>query len=386
MQYTIIGGIKYKNKAAKKLNIPAFEPSKAEIYISDATPVCQVGDKVSKGDLIAKSINGFCVYASLSGDISRISEDFITVCGNTSQEAKPIDEYSGGFDAESRHELISYMLLAGLPDSTEILLRQEMGNTRRVIINCMYDPSKEHAEKIINGAKIILLALGIRSAVITIPKSSKGLAKAIEKTTYDREMFLIAMLPKIHPLEAPEAISRAVYPYTPFSDVYVLSPLSCMAVYDAFNESTAYTGHRIRVRYKKYYEDIFCPAGTSFGDLKKHFAENAPAKASKWQVVVGNSGIGFPQEDERIIGSDIASVTFKKGYLSLAEKHSSCISCGKCRKVCPAELSPYMIVSGAAMDGAFKCMSCGCCSKVCPVGIPLAEKIDNYLRGCNDDK
>ena len=67
MQYTIIGGIKYKNKAAKKLNIPAFEPSKAEIYISDATPVCQVGDNVDRrlATVLVGNVNGKII------DISR---------------------------------------------------------------------------------------------------------------------------------------------------------------------------------------------------------------------------------------------------------------------------------------------------------------------------
>lgn len=386
MQYTIVGGIKYKNKATKKMNIPAFEPTVADIYTSDATVLVKEGDKVATGSVIARNENGFTVYSSLDGEITAISDGFVSVCGKYNPDALPIEEYSHDFSSDNRSELISYMLLSGLPDSVEISLRQEMGNTRYVIINCMSEPSSENAEKILNGAKIILLALGIRSAVITLSKKNKKLARAFEKLTYDRKMFLIAMLPRIHPLEIPEAIAKALYPYTPFDDVFVLSPSSCISTYDVFNSSKPYVGHNLVIRYKKYYAPVFCPSGTRFEDLNCFFSENGPKKDSRWENIVGLSGIGINRHKAKIIGGDIRVVSFKKASISNAEKYSCCISCGKCREVCPAELSPYIIASGVARNGIDKCISCGCCSQVCPACIGLAEIIDGMKGGVNDEK
>jgi len=59
----------------------------------------------------------------------------------------------------------------------------------------------------------------------------------------------------------------------------------------------------------------------------------------------------------------------------------SCIRCGRCTEVCPANLLPQQLYwyarSGnqdAAQDfGLFDCIECGCCAHVCPSHIPLVQ-------------
>lgn len=385
MQYTIIGGIKRKLTTAKKMNIPPFEPSEVDIFISEAAPIVLVGENVVTGQAIAKNDDGFTIYSSIDGRVEKITNKFISLCGNLKADVKSLEPYTGNFDAEDRDKLIEYLLGAGIPDAIEISLRREMGNTKQVIINCMSESSTENLEEIINGAKIILLALGKRNAVIALSKKNKKLAKAIEKIRYDREMFLIAMLPERHPLEDPRAISTALFPYTAYDDVFAISPYSCIGAYEAFIRQKPYIGRLLKLVYKNRYTLVFCPAGTNFQKLSEYATQSLTAKNKKLEAFVGVSGIGTPIDGEMIIGDDINAVTFKKSSPTKAEKNAICISCGKCRSVCPRELSPYMIASGACTNGIQKCISCGCCSHVCPVGIPLSGLINNKRRGASNE-
>jgi electron transport complex protein RnfC len=59
----------------------------------------------------------------------------------------------------------------------------------------------------------------------------------------------------------------------------------------------------------------------------------------------------------------------------------SCIRCGKCTEVCPADLLPqqlYWYARSGNYDAAqdydlFDCIECGCCAYVCPSHIPLVQ-------------
>jgi electron transport complex protein RnfC len=59
----------------------------------------------------------------------------------------------------------------------------------------------------------------------------------------------------------------------------------------------------------------------------------------------------------------------------------SCIRCGKCTEVCPADLLPqqlYLYARSSNHDAAqdydlFDCIECGCCAYVCPSHIPLVQ-------------
>lgn len=85
-----------------------------------------------------------------------------------------------------------------------------------------------------------------------------------------------------------------------------------------------------------------------------------------------------------------------KGIVLIKEKLSDqpvelgCISCGKCKAVCPVKIDPSEIdakvedkdISEAIRLGAIKCTKCGCCSYVCPSKRNLTQRIYS----CKQDK
>ncbi len=53
----------------------------------------------------------------------------------------------------------------------------------------------------------------------------------------------------------------------------------------------------------------------------------------------------------------------------------ACISCGKCAKVCPMQLSPYQSFSDKNQFDCSDCIKCSTCVKSCPVQLLSLEKI-----------
>jgi electron transport complex protein RnfC len=78
------------------------------------------------------------------------------------------------------------------------------------------------------------------------------------------------------------------------------------------------------------------------------------------------------------------------GLLFLNKKEASkdveynCLHCGRCVDVCPHNLIPSMISTGARNSdwdmaekaGAMDCMKCGTCAYVCPAQIKMVQWID----------
>ena len=379
MQYTLTGGIKYRKKRYKEQPCPDFVPNEVSIFLKDATPITNVGELVKKGAPIAKNDEGFTIYASITGEVTSLDDGFITIAVKEKEtetdEITLLPEYTGELNAESRADLARYLLAAGHPDSAEMDIRRDFGNTKRVILNCISSPDPKDAERIIDGAKIILLSIGIRSAVVAISKKDTKFARAIEKCKYDRNMFLIAMLPVSHPLESPVALRSALIPSANDDNCFVLSTSSCIAAYEAAAERKPFIGHNIRVIYKSSSYHIFCPLGTMVKDIKEYFAPILQRDAEALSICTGISGIGISLSDSTVIGDDITALTITKKIISCSEKPPVCIACGKCSKVCPRKLSPYLLYKKSTESSISDCISCACCSAACPVGIPLAETI-----------
>lgn len=58
---------------------------------------------------------------------------------------------------------------------------------------------------------------------------------------------------------------------------------------------------------------------------------------------------------------------------------TSCIRCGRCERVCPAELRPWLSQGRKRRDWS-GCLRCGACQYVCPAGLPLVAQIEREAR------
>ena len=252
----------------------------------------------------------------------------------------------------------------------------------------------EHAQEVVEGAKIILTILGIKTCYIGIEANKKDAAEAIEKAIgqnhingYDiRVKLLKVKYPQGSEKQLIQSITGRKVPGfgLPFDvGVIVQNVGTTKAIYDAvvlkkplYEKVITISGKGInrqanlRIRIGTRISDIIDYLGGTRPDLKK--------------IVMGGPMMGFAISDV-----DVPVTKITSGILFLTQDeidtrpYGHCIRCGWCLEACPMGLSPneigIYVEAGRADEtsqfGVFECFECGCCAYVCPAKRPLVQFI-----------
>ena len=101
-------------------------------------------------------------------------------------------------------------------------------------------------------------------------------------------------------------------------------------------------------------------------------------------LVAGGPMMGVKVDEELVVSANL------NGVLCLNEKEDKranpCIKCGKCVSVCPAKLSPVLIMENFNNKKELiplkpqKCVECGLCSYICPANILVREYVKKAKR------
>lgn len=138
--------------------------------------------------------------------------------------------------------------------------------------------------------------------------------------------------------------------------------------------------------------------GTSLKDV----AEMCGGFKRKLSRIVINGtvkGVSVKNLDIPVVKS-MKSIEFVPARQVKNPSSETCVRCGNCRKICPAELWPgnlYRIMhldgkacglldSKTIADSAILCMECGLCNSVCPSRLPLQQTISLLKEKINDDE
>ena len=126
-------------------------------------------------------------------------------------------------------------------------------------------------------------------------------------------------------------------------------------------------------------QNVIAPIGTSISDM---FAFCGGLKCDPAKVIYGGPmmGVTVPSVDLPVIKNTNAVLTLTEKEARLP-KTTPCIRCGNCTNTCPFGLTPAAIAKAynnkdaALLDelSVNTCMECGCCSFVCPANRPLVQ-------------
>lgn len=98
-------------------------------------------------------------------------------------------------------------------------------------------------------------------------------------------------------------------------------------------------------------------------------------------LIAGGPLMGVKVNEDLVVSSNLNCVLSLNYNLM---KENPCLNCGKCVRVCPAKLSPVMIMKN---DKEYleseKCIECGLCSYVCPANINVREYVRKAKRRDN---
>lgn len=254
---------------------------------------------------------------------------------------------------------------------------------------------REHADEIVDGARIMAHALGAPRVVIAIEQNKPQAIEIMRKAAAQVSNVEIASVPVQYPMGSERHLVQAVTgretparKLTADLGVVVHNVATARAVRQAVRFgrpllSRVVTVSGGAVRDPQNVETLI---GTKVSDLVK-FCGGFSVEPER--LVNGGPMMGQP-----LPSLDVPVIKGTSGILALTHDEinelpvSPCIRCGTCVTICPCGLSPVEMsafirkdnLDGASKLGVMDCISCGSCSWVCPSHIPLVQYF-NYAKG-----
>jgi len=412
----MFGGIKIKsNKNLTRYesieNLPV--PAEVTLYTSQhigapSKPVVKRGDEVKKGQLIAEPSQGCsaALHASINGKVKEIStvdkpggvlSEAIIIQKDGEQEAvdymRPLKKITAEtIRARVLEAGIVGMGGAGFP--AHIKLNPPKKIDTALLNGCECEPFLtadervmiEEAEKVVDGFKIAIEAVGAQKGVIGIEDDKPQAIDAVKKALAGQDNMEVAVLPKVYPQGYEKKLITAVtgrevpsggLPHDVGVSVHNVG--TCAAIHEAVHEGKPLIERVLTFSGPEAIEraNLKAPVGMSISEIFNYYHIE---KREEYEIYMGGPMMGFCLDS---VDAGIMKTT--SGILvsmPVSFREYPCLRCGKCEQVCPVYLVPQQLnnfYDGRDWDrlkenGLFDCMECGCCSYICPSGIPLTYK------------
>jgi len=381
-------------------------------------PCVKVGDRVCVGQLIGDIPGGLgCpVHSSVSGEVTGV-EEVTTDHGGVSYNIIIKNDYMNTLSESVRpfgkklseatfEEIVSVIRNAGITGMggtafpTYAKLSHAKGKVNKLIINCcegepFVTATKrmilENARGVIGGAKILMMALGVRNGIAVVEKDRKKEIRAIQNELSAGDIFKIAKVSSKYPSGSEKhiyyALTKEEIPSgespVDFGAV-VFNAETCVAVYDAFTRGLPLVNRVITVDGDciSTPKNILVPIGTRASYI---IDQCGGLSASPKKIIFGGPMRGHAQWDPNTpVTKNTSAVLVFSDYFDRESKlEAVCIRCARCVKACPMKLMPLEIAAMTAKGkiekaealGAVDCIECGACTHVCPGGMPCTQLI-----------
>jgi len=422
--YTFRGGIHIdENKNTRRSQIELLNsPKIVSIPLSQhigvpCFPVVKKGDHVNMGQIIGdvdKESLGCPIHASVSGtviDIEEITTPTRTDITNIIIENDMLDTVDSSVvpnkkklvDLESE-DIIDIIRSAGISGMggatfpTYAKIQSAIGKADKMIINCAecepYITANhrlllENPATVINGIKILMKALGLRTTIIAVEDNKLDAINKLEALLINTKMITVCVVKTKYPQgderQLIYAISGKELPTGKLpADLgfVIFNAETCSAVFRALANGMPLIRKIVTVDGDcvKKPKNLLVPIGTPYIDLinscggLKH-----PPKA----IINGGPMMGFAQWDINAPVTKGTSAVLVFSKIPYSSRPFSCIHCGRCVGGCPMRLMPNYIAQftqagdfdGAEEYGASSCVECGSCSYLCPGLVPIVQYV-----------
>lgn len=404
-----------ENKAIEEIAAPAQVILPVSMHIGAPTnPLVSVGDTVKVGQRIAESAAAVSspVHASVSGTVSAIeprlhpngSMVLSIVIDNDFQntpaeELKPVDRFSA-LGADELAEIAKDAGLVGLGGAAfplHIKIKSAIGKVDTLIINgaeCEpYITSDnrlmlEHTDELIEGATIIMKALGLDKVHIAVESNKREAIARLRRIAEQKSHIKLEVLRTKYPQGSEKHLIKAVTgrevpPGGLPADVGAINVnvASAVALYNAVQSGMPLTHKVVTVSGECVAnpKNLRVPLGTPIGEL---FDACGGLKEEPSEILMGGPmmGIGQYSVDVPVIKGTNAVLALT-GKDNIFDDEPTCIRCGKCVSVCPMNLMPIyinMYANKGRLDECERyrvldCIECGCCSYSCPGRLHLVQ-------------
>jgi electron transport complex protein RnfC len=254
---------------------------------------------------------------------------------------------------------------------------------------------REHADAVIDGARIMAHALGAPNIVVGIEENKPQALAAMTVAASAFPNIEIAALPVKYPMGSERHLTLAITgletparKLTADLGVVVHNVATARAVHQAVRLGRPLIARVVTVSGEAMREpkNIEAPIGARVSDLIDFCGGFAQRPE---RLIQGGPMMGTP-----LPNLEVPVVKGTSGILALTAEEINdrpadpCIRCGACVNICACGLTPVELAAhirhddleGAATLGLLDCVSCGSCSWVCPSHIPLVHYF-NYAKG-----
>ncbi|WP_257293721.1 electron transport complex subunit RsxC [Endozoicomonas sp. YOMI1] len=420
--WPLTGGVHPEENKHQSTSCPVSVPPLPETLVLPlsqhaglpADPLIRVGDKVLKGQMIAKA-SGFvsaALHAPTSGTITAIENrpiphasgfyDLCIILAADGQEQwcqlAPVTDYRQLSPAELVEKVrdagISGMGGAGFP--TAIKLAPGTAINTLILNGTECEPyitaddmlMREKADAVIEGAEILQYMLGAQECLIGIEDNKPEAIAAMRRAAAGKNIDIV-VFPAIYPSGGEKQLIQILTAQEVPSGklpadlgMVVQNVGTAVAVKEAIVDGkplisriTTLTGDALTAP-----QNVEALIGTLAQDLLQY----AALKASELSTLVfGGPMMGFSVDrmDIPVIKTSNCLIAATEDEFPAAPDAQACIRCGHCAEACPSSLLPQQLYWHARAENheqlmhhnLFDCIECGACSFVCPSSIPLVQ-------------
>ncbi|MBL8407702.1 MAG: electron transport complex subunit RsxC [Candidatus Accumulibacter sp.] len=397
-------------------------PRPARVYLplqqhvgGAARPVVLVGQQVLKGQLLAQSQGHISapIHAPVSGRVTAIGEvtaphpsglglAAITVESDDTDRWIETDPVADPF-ALAPEEIARRTAAAGVvglggatfPAAVKFALGKRLAVHTLIVNGGECEPylssddriMRDFAEQVVDGARIIMHAIGARDALVGIEDNKPEAMAAMAVAAAAFPEVKIRPVPARYPMGSDKQLIETLTGKEVPADaraaevgVLVHNVSTCAAVYKAIRLGQPLVERIVTINGAAVAEpgNIFAPLGCLVDDLLAYCGlKEEPARLI----------LGGPMMGTLLLHGRVPLVKGASGILAFTAAEAAipeagpCIRCGSCTRACPMGLLPLEMaahIRAGDLDGAVgyslsDCISCGCCAYVCPSHIPLVQ-------------
>jgi len=389
-----------------------------------AEPLVQVGDKVLKGQVLARA-NGYVsapVHAPTSGTVTAIESLPVPHPSGLSADCLVID--SDGEDRwGERLAVADYQELS--PSALRNLIREAgivgLGGAgfpsyiklnpghdkliRTLILNgvecepyitCDDMLMRERADQVIGGLLIARHALHAEECLVAIEDNKPEAIAAMRSAAADYDFIEVVPVPTLYPQGSEKQLIKVLtgreVPSNGLSlqiGVVSVNVGTSAAIYKAIHHGEPLLSRIVTVTGN----GVTSPRNleTLIGTPMSELIDQCGGRPEELgRLVMGGPMMGYALHSTGlpIIKTTNCLLSYHRDQMPEQKPVMPCIRCGACMDACPVSLLPqqlYWFTRSDELDKAqahdlFDCIECGCCSYVCPSNIPLVQYY-RYAKG-----
>ncbi|MBE6962344.1 MAG: electron transport complex subunit RsxC [Ruminococcaceae bacterium] len=399
---------------------PLPHPPQVIIYLGryreePCTPLVRVGDHVKLGQKIGEPVypEDVAVYASVSGTVTAVEPRLHAAGGKVpavviendgrnerSPDIRPVEDPN----SLSVEEMIERVRSAGIVDAENgeppvwWKISHGIGRVDTVIINgaecepyltADHRTMLERPEQIVRGCAFLARMFHLDQVIIGVEVNKKNGITALKRTIAEtRAPVVVTPLGSRYPQGSDKQLCQAITgrqipPGAPPEEIgcAVFDVQSVCSIYRAITSGMPVVRQIVTVSGSGVMApgNVDCPIGTPVSCL---LDACGGLKDKTFKLIVGGPMTGTAQSAVNVsVDRGTVAVLAFAGREGRGLKHTQCIRCGRCARVCPMRLQPVFLYRYAmankmnALEDAnlMDCMECGACAYVCPAQLPLVQ-------------